>query len=112
MAEKLMRRTQARSAERERHRARQARQQTLLRAITLAALVLFVGVAAAYVISTQAQPNVVGAVGPRLQVDREKIDAGNRVFDQPVRVVFNVKNVGDGTLKLETPRVAVLLEGC
>lgn len=57
-------------------------------------------------------PTTQGSIGARFQVDRERIDLGNQVFDRPVRAVFAAKNVGDGTLKLEAPRVPTVLEGC
>ena len=53
-----------------------------------------------------------GGIGARFQVDRERIDLGNQVFDRPVRAVFTAKNIGDGTLKLEAPSVPTVLEGC
>jgi len=109
MSNQPIRRTQARNLERQR-----ALQQAQHRhAITLflpfviaAAAVLFVGISV-FVLTNR---TVSGT--PRIQVDQERIDLGDRIFNQPVRGVLNVKNVGEGTLKLETPRVADVLEGC
>ncbi len=111
MPEKPMRKTEARIAERERARAQQRRNSMMKKIIPLiigVAVVVFVVLVAV----TTVNQTTSGTIGARLQVDQEKIDLGNRVFNQPVRATFTVKNVGDGTLKLETPRVANVLEGC
>ena len=111
MSDQSIRKTQARTMERERARKRTGRRDTITRVLPFgiaAAVVLFIGIVV-FLASNQATP---GAVGARLQVDQERIDLGNRIFDQPVRGVFTVKNVGDGTLKLETPKIATVLEGC
>ncbi|CAG0948220.1 hypothetical protein ANRL3_00014 [Anaerolineae bacterium] len=109
MSNQPIRKTQTRAAERERARQHTERRDTITRALPFvigAAIVLFIVVAVFLVFNQTA----TGA--PRLQVDREKIDLGNRVFNQPVRATFTVKNAGDGALKLETPQVATVLEGC
>lgn len=109
MSNQPIRKTQARTAERERARKQMERREMITRALPFvigAAVVLFIGVAIFLVLNQ----TVTGT--PRLQVDQEKIDLGNRIFNQPVRAMFNVKNIGDGTLKLETPRLADVLEGC
>jgi len=92
------------------HQQRNAQTKKLVPPAIGAIVVLFV-VFVAFTMVNQATP--VNGIGvPRLQVDREKIDLGNRIFNQSVRAMFNVKNVGDGTLKLDAPRVATVLEGC
>ncbi|MBI4500487.1 MAG: hypothetical protein HY700_04935 [Gemmatimonadetes bacterium] len=78
----------------------------LVRVATIAALVLVVGVALVYVSWSSRRG------GARLQVDREKIDLGDRVFGEPVRAAFIVTNVGTGTLTLKAPRIADALKGC
>ena len=111
MSDPSIRKTQARAMERERARKQTGRRDTITRVLPFgiaAAVVLFIGIVV-FLASNQATP---GAVGARLQVDREQIDLGNRIFDQPVSATFTVKNVGDGTLKLDVPQVATLLEGC
>jgi hypothetical protein len=111
MSNQPIRKTQARAAERERAHKQMERRDTVTRALPFvigAAVMLFVGILVFLAMNQTTQ----GTVGARLQVDQEKIDLGNRIFNQPVRGVFIVKNVGDGTLKLETPRVANVLEGC
>lgn len=111
MENQPIRKTQARATERERARQQTERRNTLTHALPFviaAAVVLFIGIVI-FLASNQATPGVVGA---RLQVDQEKIDLGNRIFEQSVRATFTLKNIGDGTLKLEVPRVATLIEGC
>ena len=109
-----IRKTQARNATRQRARIAEQRKNTIKKLIPIGTVfvvvvfLLFVGLA---IFKPTATPEIQGTTGPRLQVDRETIDLGNRIFNQPVRALFNVKNVGDGTLKLETPRVANVLEG-
>ena len=92
------------------HQQRSAQTKKLVPPAIGAIVVLFVVFVAFTTVNQTTQVNVIGA--PRLQVDREKIDLGNRIFNQSVRAMFNVKNVGDGTLKLDAPRVATVLEGC
>ncbi len=109
MSNQPIRKTQARAMERDRARKQAERHNTFTHALPFviaAAVVLFVGIAVFPVMNQ----TVSGT--PRLQVDQEKIDLGNRIFNQPVRSVFTVKNVGDGTLKLEMPKIANVIEGC
>lgn len=114
MSEEPMRRTQARTVERERARAQQRRKSTMQKAIPLllGVLVLLFVAFVALATANNANQETPGTVGPRLQVDREQVDLGHRVFGETVRAVFNVKNAGDGTLKLTTPQMATALEGC
>ncbi|MDL1894853.1 hypothetical protein FBQ82_01135 [Anaerolineae bacterium CFX7] len=49
---------------------------------------------------------------PQLQVNTERLDLGKQTFNNTVRASFSVKNVGTGTLTLNVPRSATLLEGC
>ncbi|MBI5034813.1 MAG: hypothetical protein HZB51_30180 [Chloroflexi bacterium] len=110
-----IRKTEARVAERRRARTGEQRPSAMKKFIPLvvvfvvAVFVIFVGIAT---LQEASNPDVQGATGPRLQVDREKIDLGKQIFDKTVRAAFTVKNIGDSTLKLEAPRVAALLEGC
>ncbi|MBI5029291.1 MAG: hypothetical protein HZB51_02100 [Chloroflexi bacterium] len=109
MSNQPVRKTQARMLERQRALKQVQRRDTITHSLPYgiaAAVVLFIGVVV-FLVTNQSVSGI-----PRFQVDQEKIDLGNRIFNQPVRAVFNVKNVGDGTLKLETPRVAEVLEGC
>lgn len=110
-----IRKTQARVAERQRARTAEQRTSAMKKwipvgvVLLIAAFIIFVGLT---MLKPTASPEIQGTIGPRFQVDQEKIDMGNRIFNQPVRAVFNVKNVGDGTLKIETPEIANVLEGC
>jgi hypothetical protein len=110
-----IRKTQARIAERERARAKEQRTGMMKKFIPLAVVflvavfVLFVGLTTLNQTSNQ---NVQGATGPRIQVDREKIEMGKQIFNNTVRAAFTVKNVGDSTLKLEVPKVATVVDGC
>lgn len=109
MSNQPIRKTQARLMERERARKQAERRDTIIHAIPFviaAAVVMFIGVAGFLMLNQTASGT------PHFQVNQEKIDLGNRIFNQPVRGVFTVKNVGDGTLKLETPKIASVLEGC
>ncbi len=109
MSNQPIRKTQARLVERERARKQAARHDAIIHTLPFviaAAVVLFIGIA----VFLAMNPTASGT--PRLQIDQERIDLGKRIFNQPVRAVFNVKNVGDGTLTLETPKIATVLEGC
>ncbi|MBI5303880.1 MAG: hypothetical protein HY868_17215 [Chloroflexi bacterium] len=111
MSDQPIRKTHARVSERARARKQTERRDTITRVLPFviaAAVVLFVGIVV-FLAANQATP---GAVGARLEVDREQVDLGNRIFDQPVRATFTVKNVGDGALKLDMPRLVTALEGC
>lgn len=114
------RKTQARIADRERRRAQRERAQKL-KTTGFVAIGVVAVLAIAYglfnVLFPQglaASPDriVQGTVGPRLQVDREELELGHRIFNQPVRAAFNVKNTGDGTLKVSTPSLVTALQGC
>ena len=112
MSNQPIRKTQARTMERERARKQAERRDAIMHTlpyVIAAAVVLFLGIAGYLVLN---QPITPGTLGPRLQVDQEKIDLGNQPLNKTVRAAFTVKNVGDGTLKLDVPRVATLLEGC
>lgn len=111
MSNQPIRKTRARAMERARAHKQTERRDTITRILPFViagAVVLFIGIVI-FLALNQATPGVVGA---RLQVDQERIELGNRVFDQSVRATFTIKNIGDGTLKLEVPRVATLIEGC
>ncbi|MBI4790764.1 MAG: hypothetical protein HY782_27360 [Chloroflexi bacterium] len=110
MSEEQPRRTQARTAERERRRSRQDRQQSLARIapFILVAILALAGLGLIVYGNTATS----GGVGPRLQVDRDQIDLGNRKFDAPVRAAFNVKNAGDNPLTLGVPKLVTAVEGC
>ncbi|HEX7587010.1 MAG TPA: hypothetical protein VF478_01725 [Anaerolineae bacterium] len=116
MADNSIRKTQARAAERERRRQREERNKKLSIVIPLAVIAMIAVLAVGYTLFTQtnqpARPTNAGVAGPRLQVDRDQIDLGKQRLDNTVRAVFNLKNVGDGTLTLNVPRTVTLLQGC
>ncbi len=116
MHEKPVRRTQARVAERERRKEQAERKQRMIQTAPFALIGLAAIIGIGYFVFTLAyrpprSPNA-GVVGPRLQVDTEQVNLGKRVFDQPVRATFNLKNVGDDTLNFSVPQVVTALEGC
>jgi archaellum component FlaG (FlaF/FlaG flagellin family) len=110
-----IRKTQARIAERERERAEEHRKGMMSKFIPLtvvflvAGFVIFVG---STTLTKTSSENIQGTTGPRFQVDREKIEMGKQIFNNTVRAAFTVKNVGDGTLKLDAPKVATVVDGC
>ncbi|GEM_PF-1760320 len=115
MVEKPLRRTEARAAARERRRQQEARNKKMRIAISVAAIALVAALAIGYALFAQTQaarPANAGVVGPRLQVDRDRIDLGYQRLDTMVRALFNLKNVGDNTLSLNVPRTVTLLQGC
>ncbi len=113
MSEKQVRKTQARVKQREQARAHEQRRNNLKIIVPLIAAAFVVVVVAASAMYARPDRSAVQVNGtPRLQIDRDQIDLGRRIFNQPIRAVFNIQNTGDGTLKLEVPRVANVLEGC
>jgi len=50
--------------------------------------------------------------GPRLAVDRTDIDLGVQPLDRYVSATFQVKNVGDTTLRIQEEPYVELVEGC
>lgn len=109
-----LRKTEARIAERERRRQQREQKQKLWRTIPLViiALLAVAGVGLIVYGKTQAQANITGANGPRLALDRDQIDFGDQHFNTTVRATFKVTNAGDGTLSLNVPKVATVVEGC
>ncbi|MBI4786999.1 MAG: hypothetical protein HY782_08140 [Chloroflexi bacterium] len=110
-----MRKTQARAAERERRRKQHEQKQNLLKIIPLAIIGILAVLGVGYTVYTRtAKPHPAnpGIIGPRLEVDREQLNLGNRKLDVAVRAGFNVKNVGDDTLNLGVPKYVNALEGC
>ncbi len=116
MSEQSMRRTQARVAERERRRKQEEQKEKLLKIVplTLVAILAVVGIGYVVLASVVKLPRAAnaGVVGPRLLVDQEQLDLGNRPLNIPIRAQFNVKNAGDDTLNLVVPQVVTALEGC
>ncbi len=116
MSEKPLRKTQARTAERERRRTQQERNERLKWQLPFAGAGVLILFAIAYVVFTTAakpsQPVATGVNGPHFQVDTDKIDLGDEPLGKTVQASFNVKNTGDGTLTLNAAQMAKVLEGC
>ncbi len=95
-------------------RPRRASGPNLLLLITLAAAVGFVALLGVLVYQgTSVNAGSTQSAGPRLAVDRERIDLGRVVYDKTVRAVFTVSNVGDKPLQIADRQIAVkLVEGC
>lgn len=49
---------------------------------------------------------------PKLQVSTDRLDLGKQLFDHTVHASFTIQNTGTGTLTLQVPRTATLVEGC
>jgi hypothetical protein len=72
--------------------------------------VMLVGLANRPGVDPNFTPKVTGA--PALEVVQPAFDLGDQHFNTTVRVVYNLQNVGDKTLRiLKVPQVQVL-EGC
>lgn len=51
--------------------------------------------------------------GPRLAVDRERLDLGTLTYNQPARAVFTLTNTGDQPLQIARRQIQTkLIEGC
>ncbi len=116
MPEQQTRRTQARVQEREQRRKRQEQKKKLLTIVPLALIAILVVAGVGYTIYTRTykppRPPNAKIIGPRLQLDQESLDFGNRTLNVAIRAAFNVKNVGDDTLNLTVPQAVTALEGC
>ncbi len=115
MEEKPIRRTQARILERQRRRAEQERREQLKWQVpfALAGLLALIAVAL-FAVQTFAKPKVAnaGVIGPRIQVNTEKLDLGKQPLGKTVHAAFEVKNTGDDALTLNAAQTATVLEGC
>jgi hypothetical protein len=76
------------------------------RAGWLLGLGLLIGCAAAPAVT----PEVIGA--PRLKVDRESIDLGDRKVGKMVSAAFEITNVGDQQLTFNQPPNIEVAAGC
>ncbi len=109
-----MRKTEARIAAREQRQMKREQRARLLKTIPLLIIgILALAGAGMVAYGTFAPPaNIQGVNGPRLQLDREVIDFGDQHFNTTVRAIFKVTNAGDGTLNLNVPKVATVVDGC
>jgi hypothetical protein len=109
----LTRKTESRVAERERRRKEREAKARLWKTLPLLAIAILALLGAGIIAyGTFAQPNVSGANGPRLQVDREQVDLGDQHFGTTVRATFKVTNTGDGMLNLNVAKIATVVQGC
>ncbi len=109
-----IRKTQARAAQREQQRKKQETRERL-RGMLPFVLVGILALAGALLIAYGAlagSPDIQGKNGPRLAVDQDSIDIGDQHFDTTVRATVTLTNKGDGTLKLDVPKLATAVEGC
>ncbi len=109
-----IRKTQVRSAERERRRKEREARARLWRTIplVLVALLALLGFGMIAYGALNPSPDIQGKQGPRVQVDQETVDLGDEHFGTTVRATFKVTNAGDGTLRLDVPKIATVVEGC
>jgi hypothetical protein len=116
MSEKHLRKTQVRTADRERRRAQRESKEKLIWQIPLAAVALVAVLAVAYyAVAASAQPPTTGSAGssgPHFQADTEMLDLGDEPLGKTVHASFDIKNTGDGPLTLNAAQVATVLEGC
>ncbi len=115
MAEKRMSKAQARLAERQRRRKEQDRRDRLTRLIPfgiigVVAVVLIGFVAYGTLKSGGAFDNPNGKA--QISVDHEKLELGDQKLGSTVRATFNIKNTGDGTLRMNVPSMPTAVEGC
>jgi hypothetical protein len=107
------RKTDARVAERERRRKQREAKAKLWKTIPLLGIAILALLGAGIIANgTFFQPSVSGTNGPRLQLDREQVDFGDQHFGTTVRATFKVTNAGDGTLNLNLPKTATVVQGC
>ncbi len=98
-------------AQRKNMRAAQRNQKSALPLIGIlaaAALLLVAGVA----LLLSSSGDTSGKTGPRLSVDRERIDFGRVPLDKSVRAEFTVTNTGDRPLTLDASAPVQVLQGC
>ena len=114
MSEELTRKTQARIAERERRQQERERRRKLVRALpfVIIGLLVVAGVSLVLYGNSQSAGIAQGKEGPRLQIDHDQIDFGDQHFNTTVRATFKITNGGDGTLVLNVPKLASVVEGC
>ena len=107
---------QARVAERERRRKEREQRQKLFKIVPLVIVAIIAVIGVGFTVYTNVakppRPANAGVIGPRMEVDREQLDLGNRKLNEQVRAAFTIKNSGDDTLNLGVPQSVTALEGC
>ncbi len=115
MAERPIRKKQERILEQQRRRAAREQKERLKWQIPLGVVGLLAAlVIAIFVFNTVAKPKPAsaGVLGPRLQVNTDKLDLGHQPLGKTVHASFDVKNIGDDALTLNAAQTATVLEGC
>ena len=79
-------------------------------ALAGAAILIVVVVFAFQKKPTSFTPEVTG--GPSLKADKEKVDLGDVKLGQTVEVSFEIRNVGDQSLKFSKAPYIEVKEGC
>jgi hypothetical protein len=99
-------------AQRKNERAAQRKQQSLFPLVALftgAAVLLIAGL----FLLLSNNGNASGSkTGPRLTVDRDRIDFGRVPLGKTVKAEFKVTNTGDSALTLDTSAPVQVVEGC
>jgi hypothetical protein len=94
--------------------AKHRKQNTPWLPILLAAGGLLLILGAAFAFSQPSKPNAAIEVtnAPSLKVDQEKVDLGDVKLGVPVKVSFQLTNVGDRPLKFTQEPYIEIQEGC
>ncbi len=110
-----MSKAEARIAERQKRRAERERRNKLNRLIPIG----IVGIVAVFLVGLVAFSTMKTAGAfenpdgkAHIEVDNEKLDLGDQKLGSTVRASFNIKNTGDGTLKMTVPSMPTAVEGC
>jgi hypothetical protein len=93
-------------------RKNRTRQNRLPFLLVIGGMLILIG-ALFFAFRKPAAPFVPAVIGkPSLQVDKEKIDLGNRKLGNTVFASFEVKNVGDQVLRITRAPTIQVIEGC
>ncbi len=115
MAEKRASKGQARFGDLHRRRAERERRDRITRLLPfgiLGVIVVFVvglGIFGA-LRSSGAFENPNGK--SQFTVNTDKLELGDQKLGSTVRAQFNIKNTGDGTLRMNVPAMPTVLDGC
>lgn len=75
-------------------------------------LVLIIAAVAALIKPSPSEAAIEVSGSPSLKVNQEKVDLGNVNLGRTVEVSFELKNVGDQTLRFTKAPYIEVLEGC
>ncbi len=99
-------------AQRKNQRAAQREQKSIWPLVAILAGAAVVLIAGLFLLLGNNGNTSGSKTGPRLAVDRERIDFGRVPLDKTVRAEFKVTNTGDRPLTLDTSAPVQVLEGC